>query len=76
MNQNYHTLSLVQYQLMEIHKNFFIAGGTINNSDLKWPFFGMNISDLINFMKNEKTYVDVHSDSYPDDEFRVQIMKN
>jgi hypothetical protein len=50
-----------------------IASGTINNSDLKGPLLGKNISDLITLMQSKNTYVNVHSESHPDGEIRGQI---
>ena len=52
----------------------FLASGTINNSDLKGSLSGKNISDLINLIKSEHTYVNVHSESHPDGEIRGQII--
>jgi hypothetical protein len=54
-------------------QNSLIASGTINNSDLKGPLLGKDISDLINLMQSKNTYVNVHSESYPDGEIRGQI---
>jgi CHRD domain len=50
-----------------------IASGTFNNSDLKWALLGKSISDLITLMQSKNTYVNVHSESYPDGEIRDQI---
>ena len=50
-----------------------IAGGTINNSDLKEPLLGKNISDLITLIQSKNIYVNVHTQSHPDGEIRGQI---
>jgi hypothetical protein len=54
-------------------QNSLIASGTINNSDLKGPLLGKDIPDLINLMQSKNTYINVHSESYPDGEIRGQI---
>jgi len=51
----------------------FLASGTINNSALKEPLSGKNISDLITLIKSENIYVNVHSQSHPDGEIRGEI---
>jgi hypothetical protein len=54
-------------------QNSFMISGTINNSDLKGPLEGKQISDLITLMNDGNTYVNVHSESYTDGEIRGQI---
>ena len=79
LNQNGTKLSQIDSSSVTIGGNtqtFFIANGTINNSDLKGPLSGKNISDLINLMKSGNAYVNVHSESHPDGEIRGQIMKS
>lgn len=71
LNQNGTKLSQIDSSSVTIGGNtqtFFIASGTINNSDLKGPLSGKNISDLINLMKSGNAYVNVHSESHPDGE--------
>ena len=53
-----------------------IAGGTINNSDLKGPLLGKNISDLITLIQSKNIYVNVHTQSHPDGEIRGQIVNS
>lgn len=50
-----------------------MISGTINNLDLKGPLEGKQIADLITLINNGDTYVNVHSESYPDGEIRGQI---
>ena len=79
LNQNRTKLSQIESSSVTIGGNtqsFFIASGTINNSDLKGPLLGKNITDLINLMKNGDTYVNVHSESHQDGEIRGKIMKS
>jgi hypothetical protein len=79
LHQNWTKLSQIESRWVTIGGNrqtFFIASGTINNSDLKGPLSGKNVSDLINLMKDGNTYVNVHSNSHPDGEIRGQIMKS
>ncbi len=51
-----------------------LASGTINNADLKGPLSGRNISDLINLIETNNTYINVHSKSHPDGEIRGEIL--
>lgn len=79
LNQNGTKLTQLESSSVTIGGNtqsFFVASGTINNSDLKGPLSGKNISDLVNLMKSGNTYVNVHSESHPDGEIRGQIMKS
>jgi hypothetical protein len=41
---------------------------------LKGPLLGKNTPDLINLFKGHNTYVNVHSESYPDGEIRREMM--
>lgn len=76
-NGNETKMSQIESSSITINGNTqssLISSGTINNSDLKGPLSGKNISDLINLIQSKNTYVNVHSESYPDGEIRGQIM--
>lgn len=76
-NVNETKMSQIESSYINIDGNVqssFLASGTINNSDLKGPLSGKNVSDLINLIKSENTYVNVHSESHPDGEIRGQII--
>lgn len=69
--------SQVESSSVKINGNLqssFLSNGTINNSDLKGPLLGKNISDLITLFKSQNTYVNVNSESYPEGEIRGEIM--
>ncbi|HSF49211.1 MAG TPA: CHRD domain-containing protein, partial [Nitrososphaeraceae archaeon] len=55
------------------NQNSLAVSGTINNLDLQGTLKGRNISDLITLMESGNTYVNVHSEPYPDGEIRGQI---
>ena len=74
--ENETKLSQIQSSSVTINGNTqssLIASGTINDSDIKGPLLGKNISDLITLMQTKDTYVNVHSESYPDGAIRGQI---
>lgn len=76
-NENETKMSQIESSSVIIHGNIqssFLASGTINNSDLKGPLLGKTISDLINLFKSQNTYVNVHSEPYPDGEIRGEIL--
>lgn len=76
-NKNETKMSQIESSSVTINGNTqssLISSGTINNSDLKGPLLGKNISDLITLIQSKNTYVNVHSESYPDGEIRGQIM--
>jgi hypothetical protein len=76
-NENETKISQIESSSVKINGNIqssFLASGTINKSDLKGPLLGKNVSDLINSIKSENTYVNVHSESYPDGEIRGEMM--
>ena len=76
-NKNETKMSQIESNSVTINGNTqssLISSGTINNSDLKGPLLGKNISDLITLIQSKNTYVNVHSESYPDGEIRGQIM--
>lgn len=75
-NKNETKMSQIESSSVTINGNTqssLISSGTINNSDLKGPLSGKNISDLIALIQSKNTYVNVHSESYPDGEIRGQI---
>src|SRR5829696_6407463 len=45
----------------------------IKPDTLEGPLAGKRLSDLINFMNNRTSYVDIHSQQYPNGELRGQI---
>ena len=76
LKENETKMSQIESSSVKINGNVqssFLASGTINNSDLKGPLSGKNISDLINLIKSQNTYVNVHSQSHPDGEIRGEI---
>ena len=75
-NQNTTKISEIESSSTTINgnnKNSLAASGTINNLDLQGSLKGKNISDLIILVESGDTYVNVHSESYPDGEIRGQI---
>jgi hypothetical protein len=76
LNENETKMSQIESSSVKVNGNVqssFLASGTINNSDLKGPLSGKNISDLFNLIKSQNTYVNVHSQSHPDGEIRGEI---
>ena len=76
LKENETKMSQIESSSVKINGNVqssFLASGTINNSDLKGPLSGKNISDLFNLIKSQNTYVNVHSQSHPDGEIRGEI---
>jgi len=49
--------------------------GTITQSDLTGPLEGQTIEDLIDEMEAGNTYVNAHTEQFPDGEIRGQIRK-
>ena len=75
-NQNTTKISEIESSSITINgnnQNSLVVSGTINNLDLQGTLKGRNISDLITLMESGNTYVNVHSESYPDGEIRGQI---
>ena len=75
-NENETKMSQIESSSVTINGNTqssLVASGTINNSDLEGPLSGKNLSDLITLMQSKNTYVNVHSEAYPDGEIRGQI---
>jgi hypothetical protein len=50
-----------------------LSKGNITSDKLEGPMAGKQLSDLIDVMKNEKAYVNVHTQQNPDGEIRGQI---
>jgi hypothetical protein len=50
-----------------------LSKGNITSDKLEGPMAGKQLSDLINVMKSEGTYVNVHTQQNPDGEIRGQI---
>src|SRR5215211_364409 len=76
LKENEIKMSQIESSSVTINGNVqssFLASGTINNSALKEPLSGKNISDLITLIKSENIYVNVHSQSHPDGEIRGEI---
>ena len=46
----------------------------IRSDILKGPLSGKELSVIVNFMNNRTTYVDIHSQQYPNGELRGQIL--
>jgi hypothetical protein len=50
-----------------------LAQGTIADKDLMGPLQGKTVTDLVNVIKAEDAYVNVHTSANPDGEIRGQI---
>jgi len=59
-------------QIPQLTKRGVLAQGTITADDLEGSMQGKEISDLISAMSNGVTYVNVHTQAYPDGEIQGQ----
>ena len=50
-----------------------LSEGTITVEDLKGDLMGKSLDDLVQLIKSEKIYVNVHTDANPDGEIRGQV---
>jgi CHRD domain-containing protein len=50
-----------------------IASGAIDASSLAGPFAGFSLDDLISALSSDATYVNVHTQRYPNGEIRGQV---
>lgn len=53
----------------------FSASGNVQASDLTGPLAGKTINDLVSAMQSGNTYVNVHTEEYPNGELRGQIIE-
>ncbi|MGG6460418.1 MAG: CHRD domain-containing protein [Candidatus Eiseniibacteriota bacterium] len=56
--------------------NGTLTRGNITSSEFQGPMSGKSIEDLLNIMTQGKTYVNIHTGSFPDGELRGQIATN
>lgn len=62
--------------LIEGTTNGILAEGTLTSENLAGSLAGMEISDLVDLMKDAEVYVNVHTNQFPGGEIRGQIMSN
>ncbi|MBA3978543.1 MAG: CHRD domain-containing protein [Nitrosopumilus sp.] len=55
-------------------QNMASENGTLTSGSLEGPMKGMNISDLVDIMRNGNAYVNIHTERIPNGELRGQIM--
>jgi hypothetical protein len=53
--------------------NGTLVEGKVAAGDLQGPLKGKNINDLVQLINNTKTYVNIHTEQYPNGEIRGQI---
>src|SRR5215210_600152 len=54
----------------------FLSEGNITSINLEGPMAGKSLTNLTSTMRNEQTYVNVHTQQNPDGEIRGQILNN
>ena len=57
---------------VDVH-NGTLVEGQLTPSDLVGPLKGKTINDLMQLFNNKKTYVNIHTEQYPNGEIRGQI---
>lgn len=53
--------------------NGTLVEGKITSVDLQGPLKGKTVNDLVQLINNTKTYVNIHTEQYPNGEIRGQI---
>jgi len=53
--------------------NGTLVEGKVTSVDLEGPLQGKTINDLVQLINNTKTYVNIHTEQYPNGEIRGQI---
>jgi CHRD domain-containing protein len=72
--QNGDPIAMLQIVKSSGSTNGTLAQGNITASDLMGSLAGKSVSDLVTKIKNEETYVNVHTEANPNGEIRGQIL--